>query len=477
MMRRRLKETLQAFRRDEDGSMIVLTMFLLFGMIVVGGSAVDLIRAENTRVRLQSTLDRGILAATRLDVCLVSASDAQALVESYLDLTGFDSSSANIRVNPGTSSCEIEADANLTMNTIFMSFLGVPTLPVVISSAAEQSIGNVEISLVLDVSYSMRRNLASGGTTKIDALRPAAREFITDVLAQSNGTNATSINLVQYGGYVNPGREMFDILNGVRLPRPPLADTSRAEPAGDPLWPDNSSCMELSASDYTSLSLPASGATQLPIFSMYRFSDPALQGWGWCPHDRSSIIYASNSESDLHTAIDNIELYPGTGTNVGMKWGAALLDPSARSAFADLSTRGEIAPLFADRPLAHVPGQNQKFIVLMTDGNITGQVRPTNIFNEDNLVQNLASQPGGLSRNRRNSQSNSNARRTFDQMCQVAKDEDIIIFTIAFNTNAEGQQQMFDCATSPSHFFNVEDDISDAFNTIASQISALRLTN
>ena len=54
---------LKQFGRDEDGSIIVLTLLLLFGMLIVGGMAVDFMRYESRRAQLQSVSDRAVLAA------------------------------------------------------------------------------------------------------------------------------------------------------------------------------------------------------------------------------------------------------------------------------------------------------------------------------------------------------------------------------------------------------------------------------
>ena len=63
----RMMRRLRRFRRDEDGSMIIFTLFLILMMLMVGGMAVDLMRFETNRSRLQATLDRAVLAAADLD--------------------------------------------------------------------------------------------------------------------------------------------------------------------------------------------------------------------------------------------------------------------------------------------------------------------------------------------------------------------------------------------------------------------------
>ena len=66
---------------------------------------------------------------------------------------------------------------------------------------------------------------------------------------------------------------------------------------------------------------------------------------------------------------------------------------------------------------------------------------------------------------------------SFYSMCNEAKANGVIIFTIAFEAPAAARTQMANCASSPSHYYNVSGiDITDAFRAIANQINELRLT-
>jgi hypothetical protein len=62
-------------------------------------------------------------------------------------------------------------------------------------------------------------------------------------------------------------------------------------------------------------------------------------------------------------------------------------------------------------------------------------------------------------------------------LCESARNEGIIIYTIAFEAPSAGRSALQDCASSPSHYFDVTGtDISAAFSAIASDIRALKLT-
>ncbi len=62
-------------------------------------------------------------------------------------------------------------------------------------------------------------------------------------------------------------------------------------------------------------------------------------------------------------------------------------------------------------------------------------------------------------------------------ICDAAKAQDIMVFTIGFEAPSGGLAVLEDCASSSSHFFDVDGlEISDAFSSIASSIRKLRLT-
>jgi len=77
---------------------------------------------------------------------------------------------------------------------------------------------------------------------------------------------------------------------------------------------------------------------------------------------------------------------------------------------------------------------------------------------------------------RRHVGSNTKDNRTYD-ICDAAKEEDIIVFTIGFEAPSRGRTVLRNCASSDAHYFDVEGlEIRDAFASIATSIRKLRLT-
>ncbi|MDG2452861.1 MAG: Tad domain-containing protein, partial [Paracoccaceae bacterium] len=67
---RSAKRFVKEFARDEDGAFIIFSLFMFVLMLLTAGMALDLMRYETHRARLQGTLDRAVLAAADLDQTL-----------------------------------------------------------------------------------------------------------------------------------------------------------------------------------------------------------------------------------------------------------------------------------------------------------------------------------------------------------------------------------------------------------------------
>jgi hypothetical protein len=64
-----------------------------------------------------------------------------------------------------------------------------------------------------------------------------------------------------------------------------------------------------------------------------------------------------------------------------------------------------------------------------------------------------------------------------ENICDAAKREGIVIWSIGFEVDLHGTDIMKNCASSPSHYFDVDGgtELTDAFKAIAGQIHQLRL--
>ncbi len=433
---------IRRFLRDSNGNVAILVAFLILPMLVLAGGATDLARAESHRVQLQDGIDRAVLAAASLTQTVT----VETTVRDYLKSLDFvDEVELAFDYDLSINARDVKVTASYDMPAGFLPLIGIETLPIRVSAAAVEQRSNIEISLVLDLSGSMRFDTP----TRLSMLRPAAKEFV-DTLLTPESAPTTTISIVPYAGSVNPGSVAYGLLN---IPR----------------RHNYSSCVEFITDDYKSGNIPFALRGQVPHFTHAHTAknDPVL-GWSWCPEEISSITYLSNNAALLKNRIDTLKMFDGTGTAIGTNWGLLLLDPVMRPFIGQMSAAGKVANQFASRPAAFQDPETLKIMVLMTDGEISDQYRPR-VYDyprpkeQDNVMQ---------------TNRNHNRDRLYD-VCNRAKANGVIVFTIGFRISPTSSAitEMRNCASSPSHFYDVKDmNIASAFRSIATAIQKVKLT-
>jgi hypothetical protein len=400
---------------------------------------------------------------------LTQSIDVEETVREYLktlpfyddvDLTFDYSVTLNVR--------NINVRATYQMPTSFLPLINIETLPVAALATARERRGNVEISLVLDISGSMRE----GSPTKIGLLRPAAKNFI-DALITSETSARTSMSIVPYAGSVNPGAVVMDAL-------------------GVPRRHNYSSCVEFTNNDYGVGLIPFNQRTQLPHFT-YNHQNTPYSGrnqrgvpytgvaWSWCPEEQTSVMYLSNDATALKARIDALQMHDGTGTAIAMNWGMMLLEPGARPMVSLAAQHGMVPRQFANRPADFTDPNTLKVLVLMTDGEMGDQYRPK----QYDYPRSCNGPSNGSQADRCTTiyQSRSVALQRMYAVCDRAKRNNVVVYTIGFDLSdsitaqRNMKAELRSCASSSSHYYDVQGlDINAAFQNIAAGIDRVRLT-
>ncbi|MEL6476603.1 MAG: pilus assembly protein TadG-related protein [Pseudomonadota bacterium] len=550
-----------SFIGSENGTLtfLMLPMFVLF--IFGTGLAIDFARHEAERIDLQDALDRGVLAAASA----ATNDEAKAVVQQFVDARTFNrvpvqaNVIAQLQGGPGTERI-VSATAGYQMPTAFLYLVGLPTVGVNSAAAAiEQEPVDGEIALILDISGSMAREATSGtAQRRLGLLQDAASEFVSDILNSPGGVS-TSITLVPYAGHVNPGQFFYEKLID------PAREFDGLVKQVDPIFADatfagfGSHCIEFTDADFDltdptlALGLPPEGArSQVPHFQNFSYErlrdnptgDPNAgrnAEWGWCPTDvekndltngfDETMIVPFTDDVDLLTKhIRGFHGHDGTGTQIGFKWGLAMLAPSTQPYIQELSEMTqlerdamratEVPVRFADRPKPYDANNTVKTIVLMTDGNVRYQVRPLLASYDTELFEDgpeefgfrpecvAAGSTGGTAYNTLTSgftpssvqeQAGENCHKFFESnlasqsardadelvrfnqlqdLCALAKSNGITIYTIGFDIEAgtPADTAMSNCATGPEFYFDVDgSQLFDAFDKISVDLQALKL--
>ncbi|MFY1706171.1 pilus assembly protein TadG-related protein [Tritonibacter scottomollicae] len=545
---------LKRFREDESGVLAKPMVATLLLMLAVAGIGMDVVRLERDRTELQYTLDRSVLAAADLDQPL----DAKEVVIDYMTKSGLGEYTTAVDAEVSVSSRRVSASVDADFDPYWMKFAGYESvLPLNAAATAIESIGNVEISLVLDVSGSMRNN------SRLVNLKRAAKEFVQTMDENTEDGNMT-ISIVPYSTQVSMPEAFLD----------------RMQVSGENRY---SHCLNFGQSDFNSANLDLQQTYQRAMhFTIwnsgdYRDRNQHVRQPTCASHDDNperTALLMSDNVAQLQTYIDRFSPSENTSIDLGMKWGTALLDPSVQPIIAQLADsenpNQSIDSIYADRPVAYSDTETLKVIVMMTDGQNTSQYYVNNSYrdglstvwyNEDADVYSTynpnrsydrffwdhtrtwedhaygngtyeettctgtiyygncyygswqtrtVEEPGQAEELTYNELfadtslkyvynrlfgdwmnnaryywydriysyvgSNSKDSRTL-AVCDAAKDEGIVVFTIGFEAPWRGQQVLQQCASSASHYYDVDGlEISDAFASIATAIRQLRLT-
>lgn len=363
---RKLAAHSRRFGQDEGGALIIFGLVLFLLMCMIGGFAVDLMRFEKTRTALQNTLDRCTLNAASLTQRL----DPEGVVRDCVEKGGFGDELENVTVTTGLNFRDVTSRGVAPTDPFFLHLMGIDSFDAGASSGAVQRIDNIEISLVLDVSGSMRG-------AKIQALREAAQEFVSTVL--SNDTqNRVSISIVPYNAQVNLGQTLRAKYNATKQHGVP-----------------NSNCLELQPEVYDTPGISRTLPIPMMAHADYYYgtstvnaavsplSASALPRFDqvYCRTTPANVVrLPSRDIATLQANLGALEANGNTSITLGMKWGLALLDPGARPMFAEFAEDGLIPAEMAARPFNYRDPEATKIIVLMTDGEHVRHPRVTDGF-------------------------------------------------------------------------------------------------
>lgn len=521
---------IRVFAKAEDGTLIIFSLFLFVLMAMMGGIAIDVMRYETTRTQLSQTLDRCTLMAASLTQQL----DPQQVVQDCVAKAGLADQLQSVEVVDSFNSRDVKTIARAETKPFFMHMIGIDRFDAKAGSRAIQTITNIEIVLVLDVSGSM-------GGSKIANLRTAASNFVATML-DGDPNQRVSTSVVPYNAQVNLGAALRSKFN-----------------ATDVHGVANVNCLELPASVFGAPAIPRTTALPMMAWSDHYYGT-LLGGYlaptevtyarpntaaNFCrPTPANVVRMASQNKTQLQADIAGLQAGGNTSIVLGMKWGAALLDPAARSIYDEFIDANLMSANLSGRPYDYDDPEVMKVIVLMTDGehvahdrindgyksgpspiwlstgdgrySIHHPAQPGNKFYVPHLnawratawtnngvapVQqdwrqiwaNLKlsyvawqfyGRPYGntaynnVINSMRSTYASANTMNSMLQTtCDQVKEQDVIVYGIAFEAPAGGRTQISQCASSEQHYFEANGaEIGAAFDTIASNLSMLKLT-
>ena len=350
------------FRQGEDGSILIFGMVLFISVLLLVGVSLDVMRFETERTRAQYTLDRAVLAAADISQTV----DAQVVVDDYFKKAGVEHFDPVAVATAGTYNewKKVVGTLNFATDTWFMKMVGVEHLQAAAAATAEEKIGNVEISMVLDVSGSMNNTVYNDKGqnigTRLSLMRPAAQEFVTTMFTNVSGAGTNqgklSISLVPYAEQVNLGTTVSSY----------FTLTSEHTKAA---------CVDFADSDFDTLAITPTQVLPRTAYAWVRSDSSFRECTGYDTTATAPVLAFSTNKSTINSAIGALTAEGDTAIDIGAKWGMALLDPAAKPALDAMITAKVADASISGRPFSYTYPDTLKILVLMSDGENTNTYR------------------------------------------------------------------------------------------------------
>ena len=253
--------------------------------------------------------------------------------------------------------------------------------------------------------------------------------------------------MVPFGGSVRLPQELIGFLD------PPTVDEKQYWKGG--VW---NGCLLMFPDDYDNGIDPSGKFGYLPSFYSFNVNG---ENNPYCPREGNEIVGLTQDKQLLLDKIDNFSRSDGTGTGLAAAWGVATISRGFRGVFPNVPNN--MPWRFRD--------YRRKIVVLMSDGGIS----PLNFPRAVDFDTNLPFQSSALDSTIRTRDEQATAQ---NKVCDRAKSLGIEIYTIGLQiSNTESVTRLKNCATSDSHFYEAGiGDLGEAFETIAGQVSAVRIS-
>lgn len=435
-----------SFKKDENGSILPITAILMSTLLLATGATIDYTRYSNARVVLNSALDAAVLdAGVRLGkgqpVNAQFEEDFQNFFEANLIGRGLIAREYNVlSFSANEDTGEVQASAEAKINTTFTFIAGFKEMTAVTSSGGLFQSTDNEVSIMLDVTGSMRGS-------KIRALRSAASEAIDILLPDGPQTRNMRVGLVPYASSVNAHNFARRATTGNNTPQVASAGLF----SNPNLNARTNDCVTgrggRDAATNTTYRTAPVGSDRRSVDNRNAFFR--------CPDSR--MLPLTNQASTLKNEINGLQASGFTSGHLGLAWSYYMLSPQWNSLWRNQDN--EAGPFNDD---------TNKIAILMTDG-----------------VFNTAYDGVGAANNApfNNAVSSERSQSVAGQLCENMKTSGITVYTIAFELNDDDARDLLDnCATNDEgndiFFYQAdnEEELREAFRSIAKNISSLRLT-
>jgi Flp pilus assembly protein TadG len=316
-----------AFARSEEGTVAIVFALVTVVLILVTGIAIDLGRVVHAESKIAASLDAAALAAAKsLRGSNLSDDEVASVARKFFNANVAGSGGDYARI--GTVSVSVDRERNaVTLSvdsevpTVFVQVAGIEKVSLPRSSVAVYDSKDIELSVQLDVTGSMRGR-------KLSDLKSAFSDMLDIMLPNGGTTNNVRIGVAPFASGVNAGAFARAVSNGRArngcvYERLDLLDQTSEAPAIGPL------AFKVSAD---------------------------LRGAQACPSDATIVPLTSEKEL-LRRTVNQYSASTSTAGHLGSAWAWYILSPAWQAIWPSTA-----------RPAEYDDRKTAKFAILMTDG-------------------------------------------------------------------------------------------------------------
>jgi Flp pilus assembly protein TadG len=493
----------QGFARNTRANVAVLFGLAIIPIVLGVGVAIDYGRALIVRERMASAADAAALAIgswTGLTEAELKTKAQQYFNANYPSNSLGTVGTLNVRFQGDN----VLVDVSGSVPTTFMRLANINSVDVGSSAVISKKERNIELALVLDTTGSM----GQGG--KMSALQSAAKTMVKDLFAGQATSDTLKIAVVPFAAAVNVGSDkkdeswidknaksqiayedfksgvkVFDLYNNLKnrswqgcvreregtdyelTDATPDASTpaSLFAPYFAPDEPDSNigsyANSYISDGDCGQSKSKNRTADRCQRYTGKYANANASSGKGPeynCPP--SAITDLTNKQSDVTSAIDNLQPAGSTVIPAGLLWGWRVLSPTA--------------PFTVAKP--YDDEKWVKAIVLLTDGQ--NDVGGGSNGHDKSYYNAFGFAAEGHLGNTNGNNAESTLESKMSTVCTAIKAKGILVYTIGFQvTDSTTKNLLKNCATQSDMYYNSPSNsqLASIFKDIAQGLSDLRI--
>jgi len=449
--KKKLANTAARFKTDEKGNFAIMAAVTLAALVAGLAVSVDAANGQFAKQRLQDTTDAIALMVARGQI--ETQADLDAAANEYLLMKYPGAEGVNIRLeNIKREGDLVTISVSNKIPTYFTGIFGSSGMDIGAASQALYSNRNLDIALVLDTTFSMNGS-------KMSNLKVAANNLV-DTFGDFNNDSVRAA-VVPFAQYVNVGMSRRNA-NWLDVPADQVIDYIRSDVVsrtncrtvanngtrdGVPVGGTRQKCDVVRGPEYeaswTATWRGCVGSRFAPNHERVDFGGNRIPGilnsQGRCGEELQPLTKNMNK---VKQTINAMSADGNTYIPAGLAWGWRTLDN--RQPLVEAASGSD--------------GETDKVMVIMTDGK--------NFKSKDGILHNM--NDGG-----------NNADTTTRRLCDRIKNDDIKVFTIAYEVNDTPTRNLLrNCATSNDSYFNATNaaELNAAFETIGNSLNELRIT-